>query len=82
MAQAFHPEAYAAAEATPTATEPPETDETTVTDSTGIDATTTGTDDGTPTLTTTGTEAPGLPGFGVGVAAVALLALVVLARRG
>jgi iron complex transport system substrate-binding protein len=82
MAQAFHPEAYAAAEATPTATEPPGTDETTATDSTGIDATTTGTDDGTPTLTATGTEAPGLPGFGVGVAAVALLALVVLARRG
>ena len=43
MAQAFHPEAYAAAEATPTATEPPGTDETTATDSTGIDATTTGT---------------------------------------
>jgi iron complex transport system substrate-binding protein len=75
MAGAFHPEAYEAAQATPTATEPPGTEATTPTDTTGTEAT-------TPTPETSTTEAPGLPGFGVGVAVAALLGLLVFARRG
>jgi iron complex transport system substrate-binding protein len=83
MAQAFHPEAYAAANATPTEsggtetpTEPVGTDAGTETP-TESGGTTTPTEPGrTATPTGTETESPGLPGFGMGVAVVALLALL------
>ncbi|MFB6227320.1 MAG: PGF-CTERM-anchored ABC transporter substrate-binding protein [Halobacteriales archaeon] len=92
MAQAFHPEAYAAANTTPTPTEPSGTE--TSTESTATNAGTetptgpTGTDTGTetptgPTGTDSGTEteSPGLRGFGMGVAVVALLSVLVAMRR-
>ena len=90
MAKAFHPEAYAEAQASPTPTDPAGTATptdpggvTTPTEPAGTDAETetpTG-PAGTTASTTTDTESPGLPGFGVGVAVVALLAVLVAARR-
>jgi iron complex transport system substrate-binding protein len=111
MAQAFHPEAYAAANTTPTPTEPTGTETSTEptgtdngtetsTEPTGTDDGTetstgptrtddgtetstepTGTDGGTETPTGTETESPGLPGFGMGAAVVALLAVLAVTRR-
>jgi iron complex transport system substrate-binding protein len=88
MAQAFHPEAYAAATTTPTAT--PTTDD-------GMETETTDASDGTVTTeptegtvsgtepsggtTTESTETPGQPGFGAGAAVAVLLAVLALARR-
>lgn len=99
MAQAFHPDAYAAANTTPTTTATDPGTETstestgtipgteTRTEPTGTDAGTetpggpSGTDAGTRTPTGTETEAPGLSGFGMGAAGIALLAVLVVARR-
>jgi iron complex transport system substrate-binding protein len=104
MAAAFHPEAYAEAQASPTPTEPAGTGTPTEPAETGtVTETPAGTDAGTETPTdpaetgtvtetpagpagtetsaATDTESPGLPGFGVGVAVVALLALLVATRR-
>lgn len=75
MAQAFHPEAYAAANATTTTTasttEGSTTEQTTETAATTAASTTTAAGD-------TGTT---IPGFGIGTAIVALLGAVLYARR-
>jgi iron complex transport system substrate-binding protein len=101
MAQAFHPEAYAAANATPTEpggtatpagptgtdagtetpTEPTGTDAGTETPTEPVGTTTATEPGGTEMPTGTETESPGLPGFGMGVAVVALLALLLSTRR-
>ena len=69
LAKTFHPEAYEQANVTTTTT-------TTADDG---DATTTTADDGDATTTTV--ESSGQPGFGAGVAAVALAGVALLARR-
>jgi len=84
MARALHPEAYAAASTTPTPTGPAGTETVTGPEETdGGTETPTG-PTGTETRTEpagTETESPGLPGFGVGVAVIALLAFLVTVRR-
>jgi iron complex transport system substrate-binding protein len=87
MAQAFHPEAYAEAQATPTPTQPGGTATGTEPAGTATQTEPAGTvtptqPGGTATPTGTETESPGLPGFGMGVAVVALLTLLVATRRG
>ncbi len=70
LAKTFHPEAYEQANVTTTTT-------------TATTATSTSSTDGdaTTTTTTTVTESSGQPGFGAGVAAVALAGVALLARR-
>jgi iron complex transport system substrate-binding protein len=71
MAQAFHPEAYAAANATTTATE------TATAAPTTTDAATTA----APTTTESGDTGTTIPGFGVATAVVAVLGAALLARQ-
>ncbi len=86
MAKAFHPEAYAETQVTATPTEPAGTGTSTepgetITPTEAGETTTPTEPAGTGTSTATGTESPGLPGFGIGVAVVALLAVLVTMRR-
>jgi iron complex transport system substrate-binding protein len=79
LAQAFHPEAYAAANQTTATTTTTQTasQTTAATTEATMEATTTA----APTTTESGDTGTTIPGFGIGPAIVALLGAVLFARR-
>ncbi|MFC7080981.1 PGF-CTERM-anchored ABC transporter substrate-binding protein [Halorussus caseinilyticus] len=83
MAEAFHPDAFAAANATTTASETTTTQPTESTTESAPETTTEGAMEGDSTETTTDAEdsTGGTPGFGVPVALAALAGAAMLARR-